>query len=286
MARLTADDATLWYADRGEGTPLVFVHGGWMNGDVWRPQVERYAGDYRVITYDVRGHGRTGGTDRRRYSVDRFVDDLERLLDYLGVERPVLCGLSLGSMIVQEYLARHAETVAGAVLAGAIRTMPPVDLPPVTKALATPTPALAASAFATGPRTTFRSLLGAIRATTGGPWLALDPDVRSEAMAAVGDVSRAEFVKVFGALYGFEPPDLSGVGTPALVVYGDREAPPVKRQGDRIASSVADGRVRTVPDAGHLVNRDSPAAFNAACTEFLTERADAGVRAPARMGRN
>ena len=266
-----ATDETFWYDETGSGRPLVFVHGGWLNGDAWRAQVDSFAPEYRVVTLDVRGHGRSGATDTRRYSVDLFTDDLENLLDHLDVERPYLCGLSLGSMIVQAYLDRHPGRARGAILAGAMQSMPPVTMPRGTKALCSPLPALTTALSVAGPRATFQSLLGGIRAQTGGYWLSVDPDVRSWAMDAVGDVSNAEFRKIFGALYDFEPPSLSGVETPTLVVHGESEAPGVRRQGERIAAAVDEGRSATVPDAGHLVNQDNPAAFDALVGEFLDE---------------
>lgn len=270
MATISLDDGTLWYETRGEGPPLVFVHGGWLDGDAWRAQMDRFAEEFRVVTFDVRGHGRTGSTDRRRYSIDLFVDDLRRLLDHLDATRPILCGLSLGSMVVQSYLDRHPATARGAILAGPVRTMPPVELPATLKAFTSPLPAIAASVSTVGTTATFRTLLGSIRATTGGPWLAVDADVRAEAMDAVAAVSNAEFRKIFGALYRFDAPDLSHVSTPTLVLYGDRESPALKRQGDELASTVQDGHRVSIPDAAHLVNRDAPAAFNAVLDDFVT----------------
>lgn len=269
MAELPLEDGTLWYETRGDGQPLVFVHGGWMNGQAWAPQVERFADEYQVITLDVRGHGETGATDPNRYSIELFTDDLETLLARLDLERPILCGLSLGSMVVQEYLDRHPDRAAGAILGGAVRSMPPVDLPPTVKPFVSPLPALATTLSLTTPETTFRSMLTSIRATTGQQWLTVNPDVRSTAMAAVGDVSRTEFRKVFGALYRYEPTDLSHVETPTLVVHGEQEAPLVKRQGRRLVSEVADGERLELGDSGHLVNQDRPEAFNAATATFL-----------------
>ncbi|WP_306057454.1 alpha/beta fold hydrolase [Natronococcus wangiae] len=269
MAELPLENGALWYDARGDGPPLVFVHGGWMNGRAWRPQVERFAADYRTVTLDVRGHGRTGATDPDRYSIDLFTDDLEALLEHLDLERPILCGLSLGSMVVQRYLDRHPERAAGAILGGAVRSMPPVELPPGTKPFLSPLPGIAASLSMVGPETTFRSMLCSIRAATGEQWLSVDPRVRADAMEAVGDVSRAEFRKVFGALYRFEPPALTHVETPTLVVHGDQEAPPVKRQGREIAAEVDDGAWLELPGSGHLVNQDRPRAFNDAGASFL-----------------
>ncbi|ARS88631.1 alpha/beta fold hydrolase [Natrarchaeobaculum aegyptiacum] len=269
MATLSLEDGRLWYEETGEGRPLVFVHGGWMNGRSWEPQVERFADEYRVVTLDVRGHGRTGATDTDRYSIDLFTDDLEALLEHLELEDPILGGLSLGSMVVQEYLHRHPSRASAAVLAGAIRSMPPVDLPQGIKPLLSPTPALTSSLAMTGPTATFQSLLWSIRSVTGEPWLSVDPSVRATALEAVGDVSRTEFRKVFEALYRYEPSSLSAVETPTLVVHGDQEALPVRRQGDDLADEVAGGRQRTLANAGHLVNQDRPAAFNETTASFL-----------------
>lgn len=269
MAEFAVDDGTIWYEDRGEGRPLVFIHGGWATSEVWDGQVERFGDSHRVVTTDIRGHGKSGATDARRYSVELFADDLEALLDHLGIEDPVLCGHSLGSMVVQEYLSRHPDAAAGAILVGPVRSMPPVEMPSLVKPFVSPIPAISASLATLGTEGTFRSMLGSIQATTGGLWLASDPAVRSEAIEAVGDVSASEFRKIFGALYRYDPPDLTGVSTPTLVIYGEDEAAPVKRQGDEIASAVDDGRVVRIDGAAHTVNRDAPAAFDATVAEFL-----------------
>ncbi|AGB36930.1 alpha/beta fold hydrolase [Natronococcus occultus] len=272
MAELSLDDATLWYDSCGDGSPLVFVHGGWQNGRAWQPQVDRFDSTHRPITLDVRGHGNTGVTDVDEYSIDLFTDDLEALLDHLDLEEPVLCGLSLGSMVVQNYLDRHPDRAAGAILGGAVRSMPPVELPPGAKPLLSPMPALTASLSMTGPEATFRSMLTSIRATTGQRWLSVEPEVRETAMEAVGEVDSAEYRKIFNALYRFDPPELSHVETPTLVVHGDQEAPPVKRQSREIAAEVEDGAWLELENSGHLVNQDRPTAFNEAAAAFLEER--------------
>jgi len=97
----------------GSGPPLICLHGGWQDSTSWRPQIRRFADEYSVVTFDLRGHGRTGPTGTRRYSIDLFADDLERLLGHLGIERPTLAGLSIGGMVVQAYLDRHPNGARG-----------------------------------------------------------------------------------------------------------------------------------------------------------------------------
>ena len=66
----------------------------------------------------------------------------------------------------------------------------------------------------------------------GSPWLTVDPNVRSQANEMIGGVPQTDFSKIFDALYGFEPPNLSRVASPTLVMYGEQEAAPLKRQGN------------------------------------------------------
>lgn len=273
MPTVPIEGGTLHYGERGSGPPLVCIHGGWQNRQSWSEQVERFAEEYRVVTFDLRGHGRTGPTGPRRYSIELFVDDLERLLTQLDIESPILCGLSLGGMIVQSYLDRHPSRARGAVIGGPLQSMPPVDLPPVVKALLSPLPAITGMASTVGPTATFQLLLASTRAMTGGRWLTLNPSVRSQALDALDDVSPDEYRKIFDALYKFVPPNLSHVETPVLVLYGDQEAPTVKRQGERIAAIVSRGTWHEIPDAGHLVNQDNPRAFNEACAAFFATMA-------------
>lgn len=268
MTTLSIEETTHWYDEQGEGPPLVLVHGGWSNADYWQPQVDAFADEYRVIRLDFRGHGRTGPTDQRNYSVDLYTDDLERLLDHLDVERPLLCGLSLGSMVVENFLDRHPDRAEGAILAGPVRSMPPVDLSPWVKPFISPIPALSVSLATIGSEATFRAMLASIRATTGSVWLSVDRDTRETAISVAGEMTPSEFRKTFAALYRYDPSDLSHVETPVALIYGDEEAPLVKEQGRRLARTV-NATVTEIPDAGHLVNVDNPRAFNAAVEESL-----------------
>ncbi len=276
MAVLDLEDGSLWYDETGVGQPLVFVHGGWMDGTAWDQQVERFADDYRVVTLDVRGHGRTGPTDRRNYSIDLFADDLERLLAHLDLDEPIVCGLSLGNFITQEYLSRHPDRLAAAILGGPARSMPPVDLPAAAKLATYPEAGVRTSLCLSGTKGTFRSMLASIRSATGSPWISVNRAVRERAIEDAGSMSPAEYQKVFSALYRYDPPSLREVSTPTMAIYGEGEFELVKRQGRQMAAAVEDGAVRSIPNAAHLVNLDNPAEFNAALADFLE---DAGVAA-------
>jgi alpha-beta hydrolase superfamily lysophospholipase len=66
-----------YYEDRATGPSVAFVHGAILDHAQWDFRMDALGDEYRTIVYDVRGHGRTGGSARERYSVELFADDLD-----------------------------------------------------------------------------------------------------------------------------------------------------------------------------------------------------------------
>lgn len=108
----------LYVEEAGSGPPMVFLHGVTLDLTYWRPIMQAFSGSHRVIAYDLRGCGRSGGATPP-YSFDALVRDLDALLDQLGVERPILCGHSMGGNLGLQYTALHPERVAALVAADA-----------------------------------------------------------------------------------------------------------------------------------------------------------------------
>lgn len=268
MPVVDVDGAALHYEVTGSGEPIVFVHGGWVSSRMWAPQVERFATDNRVVTVDVRGHGRTGPTERRRYSVDLFVHDLRAVVERLDLDDPVLCGLSLGGLIAQGYAACYPDEVRGLVLAGTTQTVPPVPMTRLQRLVMTPKPLLHATIRSMGVTAYFESLLAGIRQLEGHRWVALTDPARDYVRAEVDRFDRREYIKVFDALYDYRPIDVSSLTVDALLVHGDHEASSVVRQNREIAAAL-DADRRTIPRAGHVANLDNPAAFDDALAGFL-----------------
>jgi pimeloyl-ACP methyl ester carboxylesterase len=93
------NDIETYYERRGDGPPIVFVHGMAMSTTEWEPQMAALAGEFTTVAYDVRGHGRTGGSDRGSYDVELYASDLDALLAAIDVGEPIVCGLSMGGCI-------------------------------------------------------------------------------------------------------------------------------------------------------------------------------------------
>ncbi|PZF79961.1 alpha/beta fold hydrolase [Jiangella anatolica] len=104
----------LAYDDLGAGPAVLFVHGFLLDRTMWRDQVVALEG-WRRIAPDLRGMG-SSDAPGRACGMGAYADDLAVLLDALGVERTVLCGLSMGGYVALEFLHRHPDRVAALVV--------------------------------------------------------------------------------------------------------------------------------------------------------------------------
>lgn len=113
-------DITMAAVDEGVGTPLVLLHGFPLDHSMWAHQVEHLAGEFRVIAPDLRGYGKSGlgmVDPVAGVSMDRYADDVDALLDALGVTEPIVIGgFSMGGYVLWRFLERHGRRVRAVVL--------------------------------------------------------------------------------------------------------------------------------------------------------------------------
>ena len=269
MATLHGDGATISYETHGSGWPLVLLHGAWVDQEQWAPQVERFAGEFEVVTPDLRGHGDSTTDDG--YDAERMAADVTALCDELGLANPVVCGLSMGGLVAQQLALDAPDRLAGLVLANSFLSIPPVPGPESARRAMFPTGPAKLLVRTWGPGRYFRGLLAGIEATHGR-WLALDDDARSYALDCVDATTADQFVRVLDAAYDDRPRDLSDISVPTLLLTGDHEAPAVKAQNRTMERTIPDVERTVVPGAGHLANLDNRDAFGDALGRFLDER--------------
>lgn len=104
------------------GAPVLLCTHGWgLSGAAWWYAHLHLAGRYRLLLWDLPGLGRSRGPRDHQYSLDKLADDLRAVLDLAGEGPVVLCGHSIGGMIMQTFGRRHPEQLAGRV-AGMVLT--------------------------------------------------------------------------------------------------------------------------------------------------------------------
>lgn len=115
--QIEVNDVSLYVEEQGHGDPLVLVQPGLLSSASWANVVPVLAGEFRVITFDTRGHGRSTNPSGR-LSYELVADDTAALIDALGLERPFVGGWSDGGEIALQFGLRHPGR-ARALIAGA-----------------------------------------------------------------------------------------------------------------------------------------------------------------------
>ena len=114
------DHISLHFIQRGEGEPLLLLHGNGEDSSVFSAQMDYFSPKYRVMALDTRGHGKSPrGT--APFSIETFAEDLLDFLDQQGLEKVHLLGFSDGGNIALTFALRHQERLLSLILNGAGR---------------------------------------------------------------------------------------------------------------------------------------------------------------------
>lgn len=269
MPTVRTNDTVTYYEQRGDGPPVVFIHGMAMSADEWKPQMETLSDDYTTIAYDVRGHGRTGGSDRESYTMELYAEDLDTLLTELGVQKPVLCGLSMGGCIAQMYAATYPEKVAGLVVSD---TFTPTPLPLKGRLIFANL-----RFFGRLDRFVRYTTLNRVQTWVGNrlsPGVAGDGTTTQRIMEEAPTITHGEFRKIVDSVAAFPKSDLdtSKITAPTLVVHGVNLPTVLRDMHEKLVEELvnADVEFTVIPDAGHASNIDNPAVFSGVVREFLS----------------
>jgi 3-oxoadipate enol-lactonase len=106
----------LSYDDVGEGTiPVIFLHGYPFDKTMWQPQVDFLKSSHRLISYDIRGFGKSKD-EESALNIDLFGEDLILFMDELSIDKAIVCGLSMGGYIALNALKRFPDRFEALIL--------------------------------------------------------------------------------------------------------------------------------------------------------------------------
>ncbi|MGB9080593.1 MAG: alpha/beta fold hydrolase [Desulfuromonadaceae bacterium] len=252
---------TLAYGDRGNGLPLVLVHGFPLCRKMWRPQAEAFSkAGCRVITPDLRGFGESRLASGIA-SMEVYADDIVALLDHLGIDKAVVGGMSMGGYLLLNLLERYPDRVAAPIF---ITTRAGGD-DDAGKARRTELAEACRIQGIMPVAEAFRNLLFAPETVAGNPelvdevfgWMtATDPLGAAAALIAMRD--RRDCVSLLGS-----------ITHPALVIGADQDRAAPVEHSRIIAEGLPHADLCILQGGGHMINLEQPAGFNKAILGFL-----------------
>lgn len=260
--KITINGLSVGYHDEGpaDAPVIIFIHGFPFNNSMWDEQMNTLLDSYRVIAYDVRGHGQSEAGEQN-FSIDLFTNDLCALMDALSIEKATLCGLSMGGYIALNAVGKYPERYEALILSDT------QCLADTYESKAKKMKAIAAinangveqyaeesikNLFAAESFNTKISEIAAIRAmimSTSSKSLSYTLFALSERK---GTCSKLQDIKI-----------------PVLIIVGkeDKVTPPTASvmMHEKIQGSL----LKILDHAGHLANLENPAEFNLQMKNFL-----------------
>jgi 3-oxoadipate enol-lactonase len=263
MPMITVGDLSVYYEKHGEGDPVLLIHGLGSSTEDWEPQVNLLARDFTVVTYDVRGHGKTA-KPAGKYSVPQFADDAATLIQLLRLGPVHVMGLSMGGMIAFQLAVDHPELVRSLIIVNSgpemiLRTWQE-KLAIVQRRLIVRMMGMRKMGEVLAMRLLPAPQHASLRETFARRWARND---------------KGAYLRALSALVGWSvAAKLPLIRCRVLVVTADQDYTPVAWKRE-YTSKMPNATLAVIPESRHMVPVERPEPFHAVIVPFLT-----GVEVP------
>ncbi len=260
--KILVNNIYLGYDDHGMGLPIIFLSAFPLNRTMWQGELITLLREerYRLIALDWRGFGESEIADPIS-TMELFADDVAGLMDSLGIQQAVLCGLSMGGYVSFAFLRKYPERVYGLILAD---TRPGADTPEAQAnrenvARIAETQGTGAIADLQVPRL----LSEYTRQHHPEVEIRVRQMIESATVQGIAAASR-------GMGQRADSTDLlAGISCPTLVIAGDQDALTPPSIAQEYAAQIPGAQLTVITNAGHLSNLEQPEAFLQAIEGFL-----------------
>lgn len=231
----------MYYATYGSGDPVLLIHGGLGNADIWANQVADLMKDHLVIVADSRGHGRSTRTEEP-FGYDLMSSDYLALLDYLKIDKVDLVGWSDGGIIGLDIAMSHPERLDHLYAQAANITTDGVD------------PSVAEDPV-------FNSYIERM----AGEYAKMSPTPDQF----------DSFVAQIGEMWATQPnwtdAQVAAITVPTAVVAGDHDEAILRPHTGKIAALIPGAKLVILPDASHFAMLQAPAEYTASVRDFIDQ---------------
>ena len=259
MPKFDINGLSLHYQLKGEGEPLLLLHGLGSSSNEWAAQVEFFANRYQTITVDLRGHGQSD-KPAGPYSMPMFAADVIALLDHLNIHSVHIVGLSMGGMIAFELALMIPDRTCSMTIVNSGPAVVPRTLKEhwslLRRRLLVKFANMRKIGEVLAPRMLPQSEREADRQYVIEQWAKND---------------KAAYTHSFNAIVGWSVAErISEISCPSLIVASDNDYTPVAVK-EAYMADMPNAELAVIKDAHHAVNFEHPEAFNQVLDAFLNK---------------
>ena len=229
----------MYYATFGAGNPVLLIHGGLANADIWSNQVIDLMKDHLVIVADSRGHGRTTRT-ADPFSYDLMSSDYLALLDYLKLDKVDLVGWSDGGIIGLGIAMHHPERLKHLFAEGANITTDGNN------------PDLMTDKVAAGY----------------GDWMGKEYAKLSPTPDQF-DAFVAQILKMFATQPNWTDAEVAAIKVPTVIAAGDQDQAVFRAHTEKIARLIPGSKLVILPATSHFAMMQAPGDYTAAVRALI-----------------
>ncbi|MES2820262.1 MAG: alpha/beta hydrolase [Pseudomonadota bacterium] len=247
------------YVTKGQGTPLLLLHGLGSSLLDWQPQIDYLSRFYKVHALDLRGHG-SSEPARAPLTVADMAADVAEFIQALEVGSCFVIGISMGGMVGFQLLTSHHELVRGFV---AINSAPSFPVDSLRLRVRIMVRKVLVRLF--GLRT-----MGKVLAHKLFPYEEQAP-LRAMFTERIAHNDRKSYLHAMNAILGWSAlPAVTQLDTPMLIVTGDRDYTPLAYK-EAYVGQLRNARLEVINDSGHATPLDQPAQLNRLLKRFVDE---------------
>jgi len=262
---LSIADGQIHYEVTGQGTPLILCHAGFVDSQMWNPQIDVLAQDYQVIRYDLRGYGQSSPATQpmsRRH-------ELLAVMEALDIDKAILVGCSISGTTVIDFALDYPEKVIALIPVAAtpsgfeLQGEPPAHIYEMFGALQQ-------GDFETASELQTRIWFDGMTRTPEQVDAALRQQVKGMNLNAV---QRNTFLIADAEpLNPLDPPAitrLSEIDVPTLIIAGALDHPEIMRSATIMRDTIANAQMHILEQSAHLPNMEQADDFNRIVSDFL-----------------
>lgn len=262
MATVILNGITINYKDTGHGDPVVLIHGHPFDHTMWYPQVVALSDNYRVITPDLRGYGKSTLPASGKTRFEDYATDMLLLLDHLGVGSFHLAGLSQGGQIIMEMFRQAPGRIKSLIFAD---TFASLDTPEVKQGRYDAANRLEREGMDAYADEVIYKMLKPEHVTSM-PKVAEHVIKMMKSTSPLGAATalraRAERIDYLSVVF-------PTIGIPALAIVGRQDEFTPVPKAEEMQRNLKNCKLVVIEDAGHMPNLEHPDEFNKVVLDFL-----------------